>query len=150
TSAALLAGVGAVLLPTMVIWSVVTLKETAVLFLALLGLWVVQFLSDAPRNHPRFADALILEFAVVAVLLDLRSTTAAILVGLLALVYFVRSRLHPNPRQLALIGLTVVVVAGGGLWVARARTTSRPVTSVIEDAALQIRHRRAQEAASAR
>ena len=51
--------------------------------------------------------------------------------------------------RMGLAALAVVVVLGGGLWVARSRTSTRPFSAVFEDVVLQIRHRRAQEAASA-
>jgi hypothetical protein len=44
----------------------------------------------------------------------------------------------------------VVVVVGGGLWMARSWASGRPPLAVVEDVGLQLRHRRAQEAASAR
>ena len=44
----MLAGIAATLLPTMVIWSIVTLKEIPVLFVALLGLRALQVLVEVP------------------------------------------------------------------------------------------------------
>jgi hypothetical protein len=48
------------------------------------------------------------------------------------------------------VALAAVVLAASGLWVVRGRNSNRPVTSLVEDVALQLRHRRAQEASSAR
>jgi hypothetical protein len=150
--AALLAAVGAALLPSLVVWSVASLKETLVLFAALLGLRVVQFLSTVPSRSNRIADALVFMLAVLTLLLDLRWTTTAILLGLLAAVYVARRLERPGsrPLQLGLIALAGVVILSGGLLVVRGRTSTRPLNTIFEDVALQIRHRRAQEAASAR
>lgn len=150
--AALLAAVGAAVLPSLIVWSVASLKETLVLFVAVLGLRLVQYLSTVPSRSPRIADALVCLVAVMTVLLDLRWTTTAILLGLVAIVYVARRLDRPGtrPLQLGLVGLALVVILGGGLLVARGRSSNRPITAVFEDVALQIRHRRAQEAASAR
>lgn len=146
--AALIAALGAALLPTLVIWSIAALKESLVLFVALLGLRIVQFLASPPRQHGRLADALVALLAILMLLLDLRSTTAAILVGLLVIVFVSRSR--ARPWQLGFTLLALVLLLGSGVWFARVRTTNRPISGVVEDVVLQIRHRRAQEAAAAR
>jgi hypothetical protein len=152
TPAAVLAAVGAAVLPTMLVWSVVSLKESIVLFAALLALRMVQFLSTAPAASSRIGDALVLLVALTTLLIDLRPATALILVGLLLMVWVARSHYRPRLRswQFGLAALAVVVIVGGGLWFARGRTSNRPLTGVVEDVVLQIRHRRAQEAASAR
>ncbi|MGI9145248.1 MAG: hypothetical protein ACR2IK_01650 [Chloroflexota bacterium] len=150
--AAMLASIGAALVPTMLVWSIVTLKESAVLFVALLALRLVQFLSTAERGSPRIPDALVALVALLALLVDLRPTVAVIVLGLLLLVWGARSQYRRRLRswQFGFAALALVLVAGGGLWYARSRTTSRPLTGVVEDVVLQIRHRRAQEAALAR
>jgi hypothetical protein len=147
--AAVLAGLGAALLPTMVVWSVVTLKETLVLCLCLLGLWAVQWLSVTSRREPRFMHVVVLLVGVLALLLDLRSPAAGILICLALATSFARTRYRLRWWQVTAAVLSLVVIAGGGVWIVRARTTNRPITTVVEDAVLIIRHRRAQEAASA-
>jgi hypothetical protein len=139
-------------LPSLVVWSVASLKETLVLFVALLGLRLVQFLSTVPARSSRIPDAVVLLVAALALMLDLRWTTTAIFIGVLAIVYVVRRIDRPGARalQVGLVGLALVVILGAGLLVVRGRTSNRPLTAVFEDVALQIRHRRAQEAASAR
>ncbi len=149
TPVALIAGLGAAVLPTLVIWSVASLKESLVLLLALLGLRIVQFLTTAPRQHARLADALVSLLAILVLLLDLRSTTAAILVGLVIVVLVARSTYRPRPWQLGFSALALLVLLGSGVWFTRVRTSSRPLSGVVEDVVLQIRHRRAQEAAGA-
>lgn len=149
TPAAIVAALGAALLPTLVIWSVATLKESLVLLVALLGLRTLQFVTTAPKGHRRMIDALVALLAVLVLLLDLRSTTAAILLVLLIIVFVTRSNYRPNPWQLALTTVALVVLLGSGVWFTRARTSNRPVAGVVEDVVLQIRHRRAQEAAGA-
>jgi 4-amino-4-deoxy-L-arabinose transferase-like glycosyltransferase len=150
--AAVVAAIGATVLPTMVIWSVVSLKEVSVLFVAVLALRLVQFLSTAPSSSPRIADALVLLVALLALLIDLRPTTAVIVVGMALIVWGARSGVRRRLRswQFGFAALALVLILSGGLWAARSRTSNRPLTSVVEDVVLQIRHRRAQEAAQAR
>jgi 4-amino-4-deoxy-L-arabinose transferase-like glycosyltransferase len=145
----LIAGIGAAVMPTLVLWSVVTLKESLVLLLALLGLWAVQRLNEgsAPRRQ---ADLLVLLIVVMIASLDLRATTTATLVLLLAVVLTRRAQPVPRGWQLAAAGLVLVGVVSGGVFAARLQATGRPPSGVIEDVVLQIRHRRAQEAAAAR
>jgi hypothetical protein len=138
------------LLPTLVIWSVASLKESLVLFVALLGLRMVQFVATAPRRHDRWLDALVALLAVVVLLIDLRSTIAVMLLGLLGIVFVARSHYRPRPWQLGLTTLALLILVGAGVWFTRARTSNRPITAMVEDAVLQIRHRRAQESAPAR
>jgi 4-amino-4-deoxy-L-arabinose transferase-like glycosyltransferase len=146
---AIIAGLGAALLPTLVIWSVASLKESLVLLLALLGLRTVQFLSTAPRRHGRLADALVGLLAVLVLLLDLRSTTAVILICLFIIVLVARSSYRPQRWQIGFSALALLILLGSGVWFTRARTSNRPIGGVVEDVVLQIRHRRAQEAAGA-
>jgi 4-amino-4-deoxy-L-arabinose transferase-like glycosyltransferase len=150
--AAVLAAIGAAVVPTMLIWSVASLKEILVLFLALLALRMVQFLSTAPAHSNRIADALVLLVALLALLVDLRPTTALIVGGLLVIVWGARSNYRHRMRawRFGFAALALVVIVGGGLWFARSRTSNRPLAGVVEDVVLQIRHRRAQEAALAR
>jgi hypothetical protein len=150
TPAAIVAATGAAVLPSLVVWSVASLKETLVLFTSLVALWVVQFLTTANRRDPRVMDALVLLLGVFFLLLDLRPTTAAIVVGLLAIVFLARSHVRLQSWQTAILALTVVGLLAGGLVLLRVRSSDRPLTAFFEDAAVQIRHRRAQEAASAR
>src|SRR5205807_1557408 len=78
--------------------------------------------------------------------LDLRSTTTLILLALLPVALIQR----PKTWRLAMAGAAAVVLLGAGLFVARAQISGRPPAGVVEDVVLQIRHRRAQEAAPAR
>jgi 4-amino-4-deoxy-L-arabinose transferase-like glycosyltransferase len=149
TSVGLLAAIGAAILPTMIIWSIATLKESLVLVLALFGLWTVQLALVARRDDPRIANALVALLAAVLLLLDLRSSSALILLVLLAVALAARSRYRPRPWQVALASVAVVIVLGSGLLYARSRTSNRSVAGIVEDIVLQVRHRRAQEAASA-
>ena len=146
---AVIAGLGAALLPTLVVWSVASLKESLVLFCALLGLRLVQFLTTASKQHARMGDALVSLLAVLVLLLDLRSTTAAILLCLAFIVLVARSTYRPRPWQLGFSALALLILLGSGVWFTRSRTSSRPITGVLEDVVVQIRHRRAQEAAGA-
>jgi hypothetical protein len=73
-----------------------------------------------------------------------------ILFGLLLVVRVVRSQLRPRAWQLALSGLLVSVVLVGSFFAFRGYISERPPAGVLEDVALQLRHRRAQEAAAAR
>lgn len=145
-----LAGLGAALLPTTIVWSIVTLKESPVLLLSLVGLWVAMRSVDANAQDPASGTLLVVFVGVTAALLDLRATTAAILVAVLLLVVFVRSRRRLPAWQLAAAVAALLVVVGGGIVTVRVRTSTRPITAILEDTVLVIRHRRAQEANNAR
>jgi hypothetical protein len=147
--AAILAALCTAVLPSLVVWSIATLKETLVLFAALLALWIAQFLSLANRRHPRIADALVALTAVLVLLLDLRSSITFVMLGLLGLIVLARTRTRLGGWQLAVAGAVVVGMLAGGLVLIRVRTSDRPLAATFEDVALQIRHRRAQEAAGA-
>jgi 4-amino-4-deoxy-L-arabinose transferase-like glycosyltransferase len=149
--AAILAAIGAAVLPTMIVWSVASLKETLVLFVTLLALRMLLFFIDASARSTRVGDAVVALVALLALLLDLRSTSVAIVLGLLLIVWAARSHFRPRLRswQFVVASLAVVLLVGGGVWF-RARSTNRPPGAVFEDVVLQLRHRRAQEAASAR
>src|SRR5207237_297771 len=105
--AALLSGLGAALLPSLVVWSIATLKETLVLFAALAALWIVQFLSEAHREDRRITDAVVLLLAVVVLLIDLRPATAFVFVGLVGLLVVARLHIRLRAWQMALAGLAV-------------------------------------------
>lgn len=147
--AAVVASLAAAILPSLVVWSVATLKETLVLFAALVGLWLVQFLATADRHNPRVVDALVLLLAMVLLLLDLRGATAFILVALVGVIVASRAHVRLRPWQTAVASVAVAGLLVGGVVAYRVRTSNRPLTAVFEDVALQIRHRRAQEAAGA-
>jgi hypothetical protein len=147
--AAILAAAGATVLPSFIVWSVATLKESLVLFTSLLALWVVQFLATADRRHRRLMDAVVLLVTLVVLLLDLRSSTAFIVLALLGLVIVARSRVRLRTWQMGVAMLVVVGLLAGGVVIMRMRSSDRPIAGTFEDIALQIRHRRAQEAAGA-
>jgi hypothetical protein len=149
-SVGLLAGLAAAILPTMVIWSIVTLKEVPVLFAALIGLRALQVLSEAPLRSDSAANALVALVAALALTFDLRTTICLILFGLLLVVAVVRAQLRPRAWQVALSGVVLSVVLVGSFFAFRGYVSERPPAGVLEDVALQLRHRRAQEAAAAR
>jgi 4-amino-4-deoxy-L-arabinose transferase-like glycosyltransferase len=146
----LVAGVAAAVLPTTVVWSIVTLKEIPILFVALVGLRALQLLADAPLRSNEAANALVALAAALALSFDLRTTICLILFSLLLLVLLVRAPFRPRRWQLGLSGLALLVLVAGGLFAFRGYVSERPPAGVLEDLALQLRHRRAQEAAAAR
>jgi len=146
---ALLAALAMAFLPSLIVWSVATIKETLVLFASLLALWALQSLSCADRRDRRVWDALVVLLGATLLLLDLRSTSAFIVVGLLGLFLVSRSRVRLRPWQVGLAGATIAVLLIGTTLVIRERTSNRPLSASFEDVALQVRHRRAQEAAGA-
>lgn len=150
--AAVLAAIGAAVVPSMVIWSIVSLKESLVLFIALLALRLVQCLCTQPEYTTRNTDALVVLAALLILLVDLRPTAALIVLGLLLFVLGARSSFRRRVRgwQFGLAACALVLIVGGGVWVARSWSTNRPLAGVVEDVVLQVRHRRAQEAAQAR
>ncbi len=147
--AALLAALGTAFLPSLIVWSVATLKETLVLFISLVALWALQILTEADRREHLMWDALVVLLGATLLLLDLRATSAFIVVGLLGLFIIGRSRVRLRPWQMALAGIAIAGILVGSSLVIRERTSNRPLSASFEDLALQIRHRRAQEAAGA-
>ena len=145
-----LAGVLAAVLPTLVIWSIVSLKEIPVLFVALLGLRAVQVLVEAPLGSARAANWLVAAAAVLALTFDLRVSVCLIVFGLLVVVLVARMPHRGRPWLVGLSGLALLVVVVGGLGALRGYLSERPPAGVLEDVVLQLRHRRAQEAAAAR
>jgi hypothetical protein len=147
--AAMVAALGMAFLPSLVVWSVATIKETLVLFVSLVALWALQVISEGDRRERRLWDALVVLLGAALLLLDLRATSAFIVVGLLGLFIVGRSRVRLRPWQMAVAGVVIAGVLVGGSLVVRERTSNRPLSASFEDLALQIRHRRAQEAAGA-
>jgi hypothetical protein len=146
--AALIAALGTAFLPSLVVWSVATLKETLVLFVSLVALWALQALAEADRER-RVSDALVVLLGATLLLLDLRATSAFIVVGLLGVFLLSRSRVRLRPWQVGLAGVVIAGILVGSSLVVRERTSNRPLSATFEDIALQVRHRRAQEAAGA-
>ena len=62
---------------------------------------MVQFLTTRPPGRLALGDALVVLVAVLALLLDLRSTTVAILLGLLVIVWAVARALSAAPALVA-------------------------------------------------
>jgi 4-amino-4-deoxy-L-arabinose transferase-like glycosyltransferase len=146
---AVICGVGMAVLPSFIVWSVASLKETLVLFASLVALRLLQFLSVSDRRDTRIWDALVVLLGVTVLLIDVRSSTAIIVVALLALLVIGRSHVRLRPWQMGLAGVAVAGLIVGSLVVVRERTSNRPLSGTLEDVALQIRHRRAQEGAGA-
>jgi hypothetical protein len=146
---ATLAAIAMAVLPSLIVWSVATLKETLVLFVSLAALRILQYLTVADRRDRRVWDALVVLLGVTLLLLDLRSSSAFIVVGLLGMLLVGRSHVRLRPWQMALAGAAVAGLLVGGVLVVRERTSNRPLAGTLEDIALLIRHRRAQEAAGA-
>jgi len=122
---ALVAAIGAAVIPSLVLWSVVTLKENLVLVVGLTGLWALQQLLDEPDPRRR-TSLVVLLAAAMAWSLDLRSTTSLILLVLLPVVTIHRA----NRWQLAAAGAALVLVFTG-LFVMRAQTTGRSPAGVV-------------------
>jgi hypothetical protein len=144
---AVLAALGSALLPSLIVWSVATIKETLVLLTSLVALRLLQTLSEVNRRERRFVDAVIALSAVGLLFLDVRESSAFILVALVALIAIGRTQLRVWQTGLAVFVLASVLVSG--VLVVRSRTYNRPLSASLEDITLQIRHRRAQEAAGA-
>ncbi len=147
--AAALAGLGAAVIPTLILWSLLTLKETMVLLVALIGLWALQSLAQR-TSATRAADGLVLFIIAMVASIDLRLTTTVILLPLGLLVVARQIRGSALAWLFAGITATLITAMGVGFFALRSETTGRPPDTIVEDVLLQIRHRRAQEAANAR
>jgi hypothetical protein len=115
----------------------------------LVALWALQILTETDRRERRVSDALVVLLGTSLLLLDLRATSAFIVVGLLGVFILSRSRVRLRPWQVGLAGVVIAGILVGSSLVIRERTSNRPLSATFEDIALQIRHRRAQEAAGA-
>lgn len=69
-------GVAAAVLPTLVVWSLTTLKETLVLLAVATALWCLLRLLEAPRRSPVWANAAVGLAAALVLLADLRAGAA--------------------------------------------------------------------------
>jgi hypothetical protein len=127
--AATIAALGMAFLPSLIVWSVATLKETLVAFAALAALWILQYLGEGARPAPRVMDALVVLFGLVMLLLDLRSSSAFIVLGLLGVIPVARSRLRLRGWQTGLAGVAVAGLLIGGVLVVRERTSNRPLSA---------------------
>jgi len=149
-----LAGIGFALLPTLVLYGSVSLKEPLLLVALLVCLRALQELSprSLPIRSPAFANAGLVLVAGLALVDDLRPPMVLVLVGLggLALLRRVYGRL--GSRRLALAGLLVAGVAAGGIVVIRVKMPDTSLADLTHPdyLALQLHHRRAWEATAAR
>jgi hypothetical protein len=148
-SAAAIAAIGAAIVPSLFVWSLVSMKETLVLLLAVLGLWAIQRLST-PFDRSRTAWMAVALLATIVGLLDLRTTTALVLALLGVVVVAARLATQVSPWRIGLGVAAAGLVLAGALYVGRASASGRPPLGVAEDIVLQIRHRRANEAQHAR
>lgn len=146
---AIVCGVGLAVLPSFIVWSVATLKETMVLFVSLVALRTLQVVTVTDRRDPRFGDGLVVLLGAMLLLLDLRYPSALLVLALFGLLLVGRAHVRLHAWQLAFAGVVVIGLLIGGVLVVRERTSNRPLSGTLEDVALQIRHRRAQEAAGA-
>jgi hypothetical protein len=147
-STAAVAAIGAIILPSLIVWSIVSVKESLIVFLTLIGLWSIQQLIDPPVVSR--GAAVVALIAAIGISLNLRSTSALILVGVLIAALVARAHARQRVWNLVLSGTLLIVLLTGGLWIGRSMSSDRPVMAVVEDVVLQVRHRRAQEAANAR
>lgn len=146
---ATLTAIGMAVLPSLIVWSVATLKETLVLFACLLALRMLQFFTQVDRRDPRVWSGLVVLLGLTVLLLDIRSASAYVVLALLGIVVIGRSHVHLRPWQMGLAGVVAAGLVVGGVLLVREQTSNRPLSGTLEDIALQIRHRRAQEAAGA-
>jgi 4-amino-4-deoxy-L-arabinose transferase-like glycosyltransferase len=149
-SAALIAAVIAVALPSLLAWSIATLKEPVVLLVILLALRALQDLTLAPGRSAKVFGAALVLGAILLVGVDLRASAMLILLVLGLVAVVARLQARPHLVRVSLGSLLAVSLLAGGLWVGRSSSSGRPALAVIEDITLELRHRRAQEAASAR
>jgi hypothetical protein len=146
------AGVGFALLPSLVLYSSVTLKEPLLLLGVMIALRAIQELGSAPVRSGTFANAGVALALGLLLVEDLRAPLV-VLVGGLAIATLVRRvRRRVRVAHLALAGLVVLALAGGVAVVARVRSPESALaqaTDLAYDVQL-LQHRRAWEAFAAR
>lgn len=150
--AALFAGLAGVFWPTLVLWSVVMLKEMLVLFGILLALRSLQKLSDPRVPLRQGATTALLFVAGLALVDDMRQASFLVLAGVTPIALagrFVRrvTLLH--------VGLTAVVLLGAGIAAIQVAQAIAPGSTLArltqpDTLARSLAYRRATEAQSAR
>src|SRR5205814_288700 len=105
---AVVAGIAAASMPTLVLWSVLTLKETAVLLLAVSGLWAILMIEEK-SSLARSASHFVVLIASVLASFDLRLTTALVLIPLAGIPVVRHARKLVPTWAIALAGLLCVM-----------------------------------------
>jgi hypothetical protein len=110
-SAGRVAGIGALVLPSLVLWSGVTLKEMLVLFAIVACLRALQALSETAGGYLGVTNALVALAAAGAVVADLRFPIFLILMALIPVALLGRVG-HRITRGQLLLGAAALAVAG--------------------------------------
>jgi hypothetical protein len=150
--AGLVAGVGFALLPSLVLYSSVSLKEPLLLLGVVIALRAIQELDAAPLRSASFANALVaLAFALLLVD-DLRAPLVVLVCGLTVLTLLRRSRQRLRTLQVVFVFLLGAGLVGGVVLVARIRSPESALAQAthLDYVVEQLNHRRAWEAFSAR
>ncbi len=152
STVARLAGISSALLPSLVFWSTLTLKEIPVLFALVLALYALQrLIAERPRASTP-GNAVVLLAAASAILVDLRLAAFLLVLAAAVPVLGIRLARRGRGRSLALVAALLAVAAAGVLAVASLRGVDawQAVESRIGNVVREVRHRRAWEAFSAR
>jgi hypothetical protein len=116
-----IAGVGAVVLPTLVVWTLTTLKETLIVFGIVVVLRSMQALGEEPVRSSEFNNALVGLVAGLLLVEDLRFP-AFLVLGALAPLALAGRRVRRVPPAFALVaGLLAAGAVAGVLTLARLR-----------------------------
>jgi hypothetical protein len=146
------AGIGFALLPSLVLYSSVTLKEPLLLLGVVIALRAIQELGAAPLRSSTFANAVVALALGLLLVDDLRAPLVLLVGGLACVTLVRRGRQRVRPVQLAFVGLALVAVAAGILVTARVRSPESALAQAthLDYVMQQLQHRRAWEAFAAR
>jgi hypothetical protein len=148
----LVAGVAFALLPSLVLYSSVALKEPLLLLGVLVALRAIQELGQAPLRSGAFGNAAVVLAAALLLVGDLRAPLV-VLLGALALVTVLRRGRRRVSRAQSGLALLALVAIGASAVVAvrvRAPESAFAQATHLDYVAVQLQHRRAWEALRAR
>jgi hypothetical protein len=122
-----LAGVGAVVLPTLVVWTLTTLKETLIVFGILVVLRSMQALGEEPARSSAFNNAVVALLAGLLLVEDLRFPAFLVLGALVPLALAGRRMRRVRPAFVLVAALLAAGALAGVLTLARLRAPDSPL-----------------------
>lgn len=147
-----IAGVAMALLPGLVFWSAVTMKEMLTLLAIVGSLRAIQVIGSAPIRSGQFASAAVALMASFALLDNLRAPMGVILLCVLLAMLIGRMGRTLRPIQGVIAGAVVLGLLLGGLALVRVRAPDSSLAKLTQpdEVARTLNNRRAREAAAAR
>ncbi len=146
------AGIGAAALPSLLLWSTVTLKEILVLLAVLAALRGLQALAHAPARTSSLANGGLVLVVALVLLADLRPPVVALVGALAASVVGWRLTRRVPRLYLAAFGLALLATSVGGVLLAHRVAPESAISRAthVGEKLVELRQRRGWEALNAR